>query len=110
MRNIAKLAVMAGLFALACAGHASAYDRQVRLINESSYAIIKFFASNSDADDWGAELFDGYILFPNEDLVVDVDDGSGACFYDFLAVYDDFATAEDYGVDVCGYTEFRYTD
>ena len=42
--------------------------------------------------------------------MINIDDGSGACLYDFKAVFDDGDVLTRNQINVCQISEYRYTE
>ena len=42
-------------------------------------------------------------------VVINIDDGTGACLYDFKARFSDGDELERYRINVCQISEYRYT-
>ena len=83
---------------------AGAYDRHVVIINQTSYDMVGFYASNVDRNRWGKNvLWYNNIspLQPRQILNVDVDDGTGHCIYDFKAAFENGSAAVRRRLDVC---------
>ncbi len=49
------------------------------------------------------------VLRHNASVMVNIDDGSGACIYDFKARFADGDELERYRINVCQISEYRYT-
>jgi len=103
------LAVMVATTALT-PGMASAEDRRVRIINETNHTIVRFYASNVNATSWEEDILGQSVLKPGQSVVVNIDDGSGYCLYDFKAVFDDDDSLERKRIDVCKISSYRYTE
>ena len=103
------LAVMIATTALT-PGMASAEDRRVRIINETNHIIVRFYASNVNATSWEEDILGDSVLKPGQSVVVNIDDGSGYCQYDFKAVFDDGDALERKQIDVCKISSYRYTE
>jgi hypothetical protein len=103
------LAVMVATTALT-PGLASAEDRRVRIINETRHIIVRFYASNVNATSWEEDILGQSVLRPGQSVVVNIDDGSGYCLYDFKAVFDDGDSLVRQRVDVCKISSYRYTE
>lgn len=106
----AGLAIVVAGASLLAATQASAEDRRVRIINETRHTIVKFYASNVSATDWEEDILGQDVLEPNQSVVINVDDGSGYCLYDFKAVFDDGDELEKKRIDVCKIETYRYTE
>ena len=89
---------------------AAALDRRVRINNNSSYDIIEFYASNSGTSSWEEDILGRDILPSGSSVVINIDDGSGYCKYDFLAVFEDGEELVKYDNNVCELSQFNYTD
>ena len=70
------LAIMVATTALT-PGMASAEDRRVRIINETRHIIVRFYASNIDADGWEEDILGQSVLKSGQSVVINIDDGSG---------------------------------
>lgn len=103
------LAVMVATTALT-PGMASAEDRRVRIINETRHTIVRFYASNVNASGWEEDILGREVLRPGASVVMNIDDGSGYCLYDFKAVFDDGDSLVRNRVDVCKISSYRYTE
>ena len=85
-------------------------DRRVRIINNTSYTMQRFYASNVDTDDWEEDILGVDTLCPGRSLVVNIDDGTGHCMFDFKAVFNNGRSLVRQGVNVCRITSYTYTD
>ena len=72
--------------------------------------MIEFYASNTGTNAWEEDILGVDVLESGEDVVVTVDDGTGACMFDFKATFSDGAEATKGGVNVCEITDFDFTD
>ena len=102
-------ASLATLLAIALAGSAQALDRQVRIVNASSFEIVELYGSRVDART-PRNILGEATLPAGASVDVDLEDGSGYCMYNFRAVFDDGAVLERRRVNVCEVGTFRYTD
>jgi len=91
-------------------GLASAQDRRVKIINETRYTIVRFYASNVNATGWEEDILGQSVLRPGQSVVINIDDGSGYCLFDFKAVFDDGDSLVRQRVDVCKISSYRYTE
>ncbi len=99
------LALVIGLFAVS---EASALDRRVRIINETSVEIREFYASNVGTNDWEEDILGNYTLPAGESVVINIDDSTGYCMYDFKAVFADGDELIDNRINVCEIESYRY--
>lgn len=95
---------------LLTAGQALAEDRRVRIINETSHTMVRFYASNISRNDWEEDILGRSVLAPGESVVINIDDGTGYCQFDFKAVFDDGDELVRKKVDVCKISSYRYTE
>lgn len=107
--KLASVAIAAALFALTVSSVA-ALDRRVRINNRTSYDIIEFYASHRDATSWQEDILGRNILPAGRSVVINIDDGTGYCVFDFRAVFEDGEVLEKFGNNVCELAEFNYTD
>jgi hypothetical protein len=80
-------------------------DRHVLIINHRSMTMTGFFASTVDAKTWQEDILGTSVVEAGHQVNANIDDGTGACLYDFKAVFND-GSAEGvpvykYHVDVC---------
>lgn len=87
---------------------ASAADRHVTIINETGYTIVRFYASSENARSWEEDILGDATLKPNKSIRINIDDGTGACMFDFKAVFSDGDVKTRSGVDVCKVSTYRY--
>lgn len=104
----ALFAALAGVFLLAGTVSSQAEDRRVRIINETSWTMTYFYASNVGADTWEEDILGADVLPSGESVVINIDDGTGYCLYDFKAVFADGEELIRERVDVCEISSFRY--
>ena len=102
--------VAAGVALVGLAAPASAQDRHVDVINETQHTIVQFFASNVDRGTWEEDILGEEVLPVGQSVNINIDDGSGACLYDFKAVFDDGEELVRNGIDVCSISTYTYTE
>jgi len=107
-----KTILVSVALALVAAGttHASALDRHVRINNETSYDIIEFYASNTGTNSWEEDILGRDILPAGYSVMINIDDGTGYCKYDFLAVFEDGDKVTSPNNNVCELSEFSFTE
>ena len=86
-----------------------AADRRVRIINETSYDIVRFYGSNVGTDSWEEDILGRDVLRAGRSVMINFDDGSGYCIFDFKAVFDDGDEVVKERVNVCKIGSFRFT-
>src|SRR5258707_610354 len=94
----------------ATAAHARRYDRHVVVINDSSRVVVEFHASNEHRRGWEEDILGTGVILPGHRARIDIDDGTGACVFDFKAVMRDGATVIRRSVDVCALNSWTITD
>ena len=76
-------------------------DRHVTVYNASYSTITHFYGSQVGASTWEEDIL-GSAVIPSGGVVdINFDDGTGACLFDFKAVFADGSTAVEQGIDVC---------
>ena len=107
--NLGRILMLAAAgVSLATSAHAA--DRHVRIINATEHTMVRFYASNIDADDWQEDILGDSVVRPGDDVNINIDDGSGHCRFDFRAVFDDGEATVKHNIDVCSISSFRYTE
>ncbi|MCX5570750.1 MULTISPECIES: hypothetical protein [Kaistia] len=104
-------AVGAAFFtSLVLAGTASAENRQVKIINETSSDLSEFYASNVGAKDWEEDILGDDEVPAGGSVTINMDDGSGYCKFDFKGVFADDSEVVEEGIDVCEVGVVRFTE
>ncbi len=80
---------------------AAAQDRRVRIINASNVTVNSFQASNTSRKSWEEDILGSSVLAPGQSVMVNINDGTGACMFDFKAVLANGRKVESYGMNVC---------
>ena len=101
------LPVLAALTLIGTAAHAA--DRHVDIVNSTGLTMQHFYASNSGTDSWEEDILGNDKLQDGETQNVDINDGTGACKFDFKAVFEGGASSVKTGIDVCTISSFTYT-
>lgn len=101
-------AVAAATLAFTAAAPATGADRRVRIINDTSVTMTQFYASNVDTDSWEEDILGSDVLRSGQSVRVNIDDGTGACVYDFKAVFADGDVLVRQNINVCRISEYRY--
>ncbi|HEV7346608.1 MAG TPA: hypothetical protein VGN60_13350 [Devosia sp.] len=108
MKKLSSVVVLA--FLSASVVSAAALERIVKINNLTSYDIVEFYASNTGTDDWQEDILGKDILPAGSSVMIDIDDGSGYCKFDFLAVFDDGEELVSADNNVCELDEFDFTE
>ena len=109
IQSAAALSLAATLFALTNSA-AVALDRKVQINNQTSYTIVEFYASNTGTSDWQEDILGSDVLPSGSSVMINIDDGTGYCKYDFLAVFDDGDELVSADNNVCELAAFDFTE
>ena len=109
IQSTAALTLATALFALTNSS-AMAMERKVQINNQTSYTIVEFYASNTGTADWQEDILGSDVLASGGSVMINIDDGSGYCKYDFLAVFDDGDQLVSADNNVCELDNFNFTD
>lgn len=105
---VAAMAV-AGMVSSAHAQSKDGKDRRVMIINERSSDMLRLYGSRTSTGEWEENI----IIDPirrGAKRVINFDDGSGACFFDFRAVFRDNLTVHKWNINVCREEYWRVAD
>lgn len=94
---------------LLLAGAAQAANRHVDIVNKTGMTIKHFYASTTGTDDWEEDILGRDVIEDGDTFDINVDDGSGACRYDFKAVFENGASLVRNNINVCQISTFTYT-
>lgn len=76
-------------------------NRHVTVMNTSGVTITRFYGSNASRSSWEEDILGSSVIPPGASVDINFDDGSGACLFDFKAVFADGTSAVESGIDVC---------
>ncbi len=96
--------------ALAGTNVALAADRNVKVINKTKTPIFGFYASRTSTNDWEEDILGDDVIMPGDSMIIDIDDGSGACKFDLKGEFEDGEAVVKTNVDVCQLSEFSFTE
>ncbi len=85
------------------------YDRHVTIKNRTGWTMLRFYASDSRSDDWEEDILGSDVLESGQDVRINIDDGSGACIYDFKAEFTNGQELTRSRINVCEVSEYAYT-
>jgi hypothetical protein len=107
---MSRLAIggLSALLALATALPAAALDRRVTLINNTGFTIVEFYGSNTGVDSWQEDILGADVLPSGSSVVINFDDATGYCMFDFRAVFEDGDVLERGDVNICEIATFTY--
>jgi uncharacterized protein (DUF2147 family) len=103
-----RKAAIAALISVATALPAMALDRRVTIINNTGYTIVNFFGSNTGTSSWEEDILGNDVLPSGSSVVINFNDGTGYCMFDFLAIFDDGEQLIREGVNICEISTFTY--
>jgi hypothetical protein len=103
-----NFAILALCLFLAQTAVVNAQDRKVKIVNNTGYSITNFYGSNTGSDSWEEDILGKDILPPSGSVVINFDDNSGYCMFDFRAVFEDGEEVIEEKVDVCKIGTFTY--
>ena len=92
----------------ALVGAASAANRKVNIVNQTGMALKHFYASTPEVETWEEDILGREVLNNGETFEADINDGTGACVFDFKAVFADGQSLIRKGVNVCEVASFTY--
>lgn len=84
-------------------------NRRVRIHNQTGWTMTHFYASDSRVDDWQEDMLGSGVLAAGASVMMNIDDGSGACLYDFKARFSNGQELTRFGVNVCEIADYYYT-
>ena len=85
------------------------YDRHVTIKNRTGWTMLRFYASDSRKDDWEEDILGDDVLENGQNVRINIDDGSGACVYDFKAEFTNGEELTRSRINVCEIGEYSYT-
>lgn len=108
----AKIAAAAAALALssvaAISAPAYAQDRRVVIVNNTGFTMVRFYASNAGRTSWEEDILGQDVLRSGQRVRINIDDGTGACVFDFKAVFEDGDELVRKGVNVCQISTYTY--
>ena len=84
-------------------------NRRVTIHNQTGWTMREFYASDSRKSDWEEDILGADVLASGASLPINIDDGSGACVYDFKAVFTNGQELTRMNVNVCQIADYYYT-
>jgi hypothetical protein len=104
--GLALVALLVTLSPDSASAQRDRHDRRMVIINETGRVINNFYATNTGTKSWGRDLLGQGIIRPGDRYVIDFNDGTGYCMFDFRAVLDNGRPVEQYRIDVCHYSSW----
>jgi hypothetical protein len=84
-------------------------DRHVTIRNRTGWTMLSFYASDASTDDWEEDILGEDVLENRQNVRINIDDGSGACEYDFKAEFTNGEELTRFGVNVCEVSEYTFS-
>ncbi|WP_292099985.1 hypothetical protein [Brevundimonas sp.] len=84
-------------------------NRRVRVHNTTGWTMLRFYASSTSRSDWEEDLLGDDVLANNSSIVMNIDDGTGACLFDFKAEFTNGQNLIRNNVNVCEIADYHYT-
>lgn len=103
-----RLSTLIAVTLAIAAAPALAEDRRVEIVNNTGYTITNFYGSNTGSNSWEEDILGKGTIPPGESTVINFDDASGYCMFDFKAVFEDGDEIVDEKIDVCTIGTFTY--
>ena len=85
------------------------YNRRVRIHNQTGWTMLRFYASDSRKSDWEEDILGDSVLASGRSVTINIDDGSGACVYDFKAEFTNGQVLTRMNINVCQIADYYYT-
>lgn len=87
---------------------AFALDRRVKIVNDTGYVLVEFYGSNKGSTSWEEDILGRDVLGSGQSVMIDFDDGTGYCKFDFKAIFDDGDELIRKGVNICEIGTYTY--
>jgi hypothetical protein len=84
-------------------------NRRVRIHNNTGWTMLRFYASNTGRSSWEEDILGDDVLANNASIVMNIDDGTGACTFDFKAEFTNGQSLVRNNVNVCQIADYYYT-
>lgn len=91
------------------ASTASAANRKVDIVNKTGQTLTHFYASRVGTNDWEEDILGKGQIDNGETFEINIDDGTGACRFDFKAVFESGAELVKNNINVCEVSTFTYS-
>ena len=79
----------------------SSANRHVQIGNTTGVTMTHFYASNTSRSSWEEDILGNDVLRSGRSVDIDIDDGSGACMFDFQARFADGDVVYQDDFNVC---------
>ena len=106
--GLAVFAITALLVAATPAQADNPKNRWIKFNNNSDQAILEVHFSNTQNENWGADLLDtDQVISAHHALKLNLDDGTDRCHMDVKVVMEDGTKRFKYNYNVCAETELN---
>jgi hypothetical protein len=85
-------------------------NRVVIIVNDRASDILRLYASRTTTDDWEENILSEQSIPAGKRVSINFDDGTGACLFDFRAVFRDNAVVHMFRLNVCEEVYWRIAD
>ena len=103
-----SIAIAAVAIAAASASTAAAANRHVLVVNGTNHTMTNLYASSIYDRNFHGDWLGRAVIHPGESMIVDFDDGSGACLMDVKGVFSDDTSATN-RYNVCSGAEMDFS-
>jgi hypothetical protein len=108
MKKAIHIIASAALLAAAL-GTVDGQNRRVRVHNQTGWTMTHFYASDSRVDEWQEDMLGSDVLANGASITMNIDDGNGACLYDFKARFTNGQELTRMRINVCEIADYYYT-
>lgn len=105
----AEPVIAADKTAVSAAQSRDGMNRRVRIHNNTGWTMLRFYASDSRITSWQEDMLGRSTLAAGRSIMMNIDDGSGACLYDFRAEFTNGQVLTRFNVNVCRIADYYYT-
>ena len=106
---VAAMGMAVGMASWAHAQSKDGRDRRVMIINDRTSDMVRLYGSRTTTGEWEENIFT-VPLKSGAKRVINFDDGTGACFFDFRAIFRDNLTVHAWNFNVCREEYWRAVD
>lgn len=96
-----SVAALSGCVDTGTTYYSGSANRHVAVTNASGVTITNFYGSSVGASTWEEDILGSSVIPSGATVDINFDDGTGACLFDFKAVFADGSTAVEQGINVC---------
>ena len=89
-------------------GSSDGRNRVMNITNSTGVTMTRFYASNTGRSTWGADQLGTTVMYSGSGRRINFDDGTGACMYDFKAIFADGDVLTTSNINVCVQSSWNY--